>query len=325
MTSRSRLSSLVLAAALVGGALTPLAGAAGAAAPAPATALASSPSPSTAERGTDRSDVGRWHVEQLRPGRYRVSWTSPRRLPTGSDRPTIAGAGLLFGDPVILEDRRTVTAVVTTARPPRPATLDVVLSGDRLDEPGSDRDERVGGTAPAKPPTTPLGAPDPSLPGPYTTTTSDYDLPGVKVTGMKDPIEMVGHVVEPAADQVTGPRPLVLFLHGRHEVCYKPGKKDAFTSKWPCPGKFKEIPSHLGYVYVQKVLASQGYTTVSIRVNGINAQDFRLMDGGADARSLIVRKHLDYWNTIAGAHQTCLLYTSPSPRDGLLSRMPSSA
>ena len=24
-------------------------------------------------------------------------------------------------------------------------------------------------------------------------------------------------------------------------------------------------------------------------------------------------------------HQTCLLYTSPSPRDGLLSRMPSSA
>ena len=27
----------------------------------------------------------------------------------------------------------------------------------------------------------------------------------------------------------------------------------------------------------------------------------------------------------AGDHITCLLYTSPSPRDGLLSRMPSSA
>ena len=27
----------------------------------------------------------------------------------------------------------------------------------------------------------------------------------------------------------------------------------------------------------------------------------------------------------AGEHLTCLLYTSPSPRDGLLSRMPSSA
>ena len=29
--------------------------------------------------------------------------------------------------------------------------------------------------------------------------------------------------------------------------------------------------------------------------------------------------------TLRDMHQTCLLYTSPSPRDGLLSRMPSSA
>ena len=38
-----------------------------------------------------------------------------------------------------------------------------------------------------------------------------------------------------------------------------------------------------------------------------------------------------WWNTIkngialAGKQMDCLLYTSPSPRDGLLSRMPSSA
>ena len=30
-------------------------------------------------------------------------------------------------------------------------------------------------------------------------------------------------------------------------------------------------------------------------------------------------------NNIRGKYWTCLLYTSPSPRDGLLSRMPSSA
>ena len=30
-------------------------------------------------------------------------------------------------------------------------------------------------------------------------------------------------------------------------------------------------------------------------------------------------------NTKIGMNNTCLLYTSPSPRDGLLSRMPSSA
>ena len=29
--------------------------------------------------------------------------------------------------------------------------------------------------------------------------------------------------------------------------------------------------------------------------------------------------------TVSGRHKGCLLYTSPSPRDGLLSRMPSSA
>mgnify|MGYP003302836416 CR=1 FL=1 len=45
-------------------------------------------------------------------------------------------------------------------------------------------------------------------------------------------------------------------------------------------------------------------------------------------------KHIELWHHISGCRQwfkvqrdtaTCLLYTSPSPRDGLLSRMPSSA
>ena len=40
----------------------------------------------------------------------------------------------------------------------------------------------------------------------------------------------------------------------------------------------------------------------------------------ATAQSLIVEK-----KTFAMPAYTCLLYTSPSPRDGLLSRMPSSA
>ena len=31
------------------------------------------------------------------------------------------------------------------------------------------------------------------------------------------------------------------------------------------------------------------------------------------------------FNCISGIYKPCLLYTSPSPRDGLLSRMPSSA
>ena len=41
-------------------------------------------------------------------------------------------------------------------------------------------------------------------------------------------------------------------------------------------------------------------------------------------------KHTEYWHHVAGCRQwfkasSCLLYTSPSPRDATLSRMPSSA
>jgi dienelactone hydrolase len=116
---------------------------------------------------------------------------------------------------------------------------------------------------------------------------------------------MVGHVVEPAADAVTGPRPLVLFLHGRHGVCFDPNDSGA-DGDWPCQAPLQEIPSQLGYDYIQQVLASQGFTTVSVRVNGINAQDYRFADGGADARAAIVERHLDHWADIAAAHQVDL-------------------
>ena len=115
---------------------------------------------------------------------------------------------------------------------------------------------------------------------------------GRRLRQMPEPIEMVGHVVEPVLSAATGPRPLVFFLHGRHEPCYQatPGEPNG---DWPCGGTMAEIPSHLGYDYVQRRLASQGYTTVSVRVNGINAQDFALDDGGAGARATIVRRHLE--------------------------------
>ena len=39
----------------------------------------------------------------------------------------------------------------------------------------------------------------------------------------------------------------------------------------------------------------------------------------------VLEKHKDAKNPLAALAAFCLLYTSPSPRDGLLSRMPSSA
>lgn len=261
--------------------------------------------PASAAVHVKGGDRGSWQVRSLGGDRYQVSWRSPATLPTTSDRPTVVGpAGMLVGAPTIAADGRTVTATVTSATRPDPADLDVLLSGDRLDTAGDDR-ARTGGAAPGKAldlPGTETLPVDPATPGPYDVATSDYTLDPVKIAGMPEPIEMVGHVVEPTADAATGPRPLVLFLHGRHSVCYDP-KDPGGDGAWPCQAPLQEIPSQLGYDYVQRVLASQGYTTVSVRVNGINAQDYRLPDGGADARAQIVEKHLDFWVTAAAEHQ----------------------
>lgn len=244
-----------------------------------------------------------WEVVDHGDGSFEVAWTSTKPFPTTSDRPTIVGDGLDFGPPTVSADGLTVTASVTADTAPAAADLDVILSGDRLDEPGFDP-SAVGTAAPlAERATTALEAADPGLPGTFEVVSSDYDLPGVKLPGMPQPIEMVGHVVEPAAGADTGPRPLVLFLHGRHSVCYNPDDPDDGGGRWPCKAPRLEIPSHLGYDHTQRILASQGYATVSIRVNGINAQDFRLPDGGADARAAIVQEHLDHWVTLATEHQ----------------------
>lgn len=64
---------------------------------------------------------------------------------------------------------------------------------------------------------------------------------------------------------------------------------------WPCEAGTRPVPSHRGYLRDQKLLASQGYVTVSISANGINGQDDAADDGGAQARSSLVRLHLARW------------------------------
>ena len=41
--------------------------------------------------------------------------------------------------------------------------------------------------------------------------------------------------------------------------------------------------------------------------------------------AIVIRSNHDSSHVLKVLHDVCLLYTSPSPRDGLLSRMPSSA
>ena len=44
-----------------------------------------------------------------------------------------------------------------------------------------------------------------------------------------------------------------------------------------------------------------------------------------EAADVLSELNIDYEKKIVSAHRTCLLYTSPSPRDLSTSRMPSSA
>jgi len=148
--------------------------------------------------------------------------------------------------------------------------------------------------APQKP-----AAVDPGVKGPYQTISGEYSLPGVKLPDFPQPVEMQAVVVAPKG--APGHRPLALFLHGRHSTCFNGPDENNVTGDWPCPAGTQPIPSYRGYLQAQQLLASQGYITVSISANGINGQDFAAADGGAQARSSLVRLHLADWADWAGA------------------------
>lgn len=198
----------------------------------------------------------------------------------------------LLGVPKPARDGRTFRLVLGTTRPERLTALRVTAAGRRLDA-AADDTHRSGSRVARMPAQAPANGVDPGKPGSYRTVTGEYDLAPVRLPGFDTPVEMTAEVVAPKG--ATGSRPLALFLHGRHETCYKPGSEDGVTGDWPCADGSKPIPSHLGYLSDQRLLASQGYVTVSISANGVNAQDWQAEDSGAQARSSLVRQHLAHW------------------------------
>ena len=70
---------------------------------------------------------------------------------------------------------------------------------------------------------------------------------------------------------------------------------------------------HHGLRFLQASVKSTSFFTVPARA---------VTDGGVAMENVTIRRRLDGGYTVG---LTCLLYTSPRPRDGLLSRMPSSA
>jgi hypothetical protein len=187
-------------------------------------------------------------------------------------------------------DLRTFTL---TAALKDPGALQVRSAGRRLDVTSPPPASLAVPELPALLPQAPV---DPGRPGPFATTGGEYSLDPVRLPDYAAPIEMDAVVVAPKG--APGPRPLVLFLHGRHFTCFNPDGRT--TANWPCPQGYKAVPSHRGYLKAQELLASQGYVTVSISANGINAQDALTVDAGAQGRSSLVRHHLAKWADWAG-------------------------
>ena len=209
-----------------------------------------------------------------------VEWKAERRLPMMSARPEFRVGDRVIGYPDVVNGRtlRLQGAEVSNiddlqawlgARRLDGPTPPLRTTPDRRAQPAQARNVRI----------------NPAKPGPHETTSFDYRYGTLPWRRYASDMEVLGQAVVPKG---VDDAPLVLFLHGRHEACY--GNGDNGT--WPCAGASKPVPSFRGYTYLQRRLATQGYATVSISANAINQQDYRDADGGAMARSKLVRHHL---------------------------------
>ncbi|MEU9787858.1 hypothetical protein AB0H92_44075 [Streptomyces phaeochromogenes] len=260
------------------------------------------PAPTASADPDGRLPAG-WQITGTRSGQQ-LTWRSTTPVPMGDAAVEFYSGDRLLGRPLAAKDGHTFRLALQGVELGPAKDLQVRAAGRRLDEAGAKADsQRRRSQAPVKPSALPPANPvDPGVPGPYRTVSGEYELKSVKLPDFPEPVEMRAAVVAPAGAQ--GKRPLALFLHGRHPTCYTGGPDGEFVGDWPCPTDSKPVPSHRGYLHDQKLLASQGYVTVSISANGVNGQDFAAEDGGAQARSSLVRQHLARWANWSGAGRT---------------------
>ncbi|MEU0881069.1 hypothetical protein ABZ345_20880 [Lentzea sp. NPDC005914] len=217
-----------------------------------------------------------------------IRWTAPTPMPLSD-----AGVEFWEGDRLLgtAQESSNLRTFSLKANLRNPGALQVRSAGKRLDV--APATPPAGLAAPELPALLPEAGADPGKPGKYATTKGEYSLDPIKLPAYAAPIEMDAVVVAPKG--APGKRPLVLFLHGRHYTCYSKTNPNQITGNWPCPAGLTPVPSHRGYLKTQELLASQGYVTVSISANGINAQDALTVDAGAQGRSSLVRNHLAKW------------------------------
>lgn len=281
-------------------ALTPIL-ALGATAPASAVGPVASPMPthSSGNTAVNTERYGNFRVTQDDTGST-VSWTPAERIASTDARPEIYVNGTLLGVPLGSEHSLQLRVPGTAKIAAKDLSLvrsGKVVDGAPLSSVAPLNTTKRAAVRPTQ--QTKTVSADPGVAGKYKTTSFTYTKPGIRLDGYAVKSEMKGLVVAPVGAK--GKRPVVVFLHGRHGTCYIKGET---TSDWPCVAPEKSIPSYRGYLYQQKLLASQGYVTVSISANSINAQDGNQLDSGSAARGVLVREHLkllSQWNSGSAA------------------------
>ncbi|HEY9337402.1 MAG TPA: Calx-beta domain-containing protein [Kribbella sp.] len=247
-----------------------------------------------------------WDVRPLANG-FQLTLRLDEPAPMRASLPLLEVDGKPLGVAKQSPDRRTLTLVSTDPAVLKARDVRLVWSGDLGKEASKSRAVNPAGPTDAdwlKARRGPLLPSDPGALGKYKVDTAEYDLgdEAVYLPGLKHRAELRGKVYSPRG--AVGPRPLVVFLHGRHEVCYgEPAHPSDDEKPWPCPPGMKRIPSFRGYDGPATALASNGYQVVSISANAINGWDSDAYDAGAQARAELILDHLALWrkwSTVGG-------------------------
>jgi uncharacterized lipoprotein YbaY len=67
-----------------------------------------------------------------------------------------------------------------------------------------------------------------------------------------------------AVPEGNGPFPVVVLMHGRHDICPEVEGQDTLVQQWPCEN---EQLNYKGFDYLASALAARGYLAMSINVN----------------------------------------------------------
>ncbi|TWD74773.1 hypothetical protein FB561_6205 [Kribbella amoyensis] len=253
----------------------------------PVASAAPPPAPSVAQGNN-------WTVEPATGG-YKVTLRLTTPVPVRDALPLLTVDGRAVGVAQQAADRRTVSVISKDPAVLRARDVRLTWSGDPAN--GRQKSRQTSGPTDAdwlKAKQGPLLPEDPGARGNYQVETAEYDLGDEAVTlpGLGHKSEIRGKVYTPSGAR--GPRPLVVFLHGRHHPCYG-GDESELEVPWPCAAGGKAVPSYRGYDGPAEALASHGYQVVSISANAVNAWDAAAYDAGAQARGELVLDHLDRW------------------------------